>query len=137
MEYIDIFSLLIGAFFSWLITHLYQKRSNKEQKELYNKISSNMREVFLSDKREVLSVKEINDILWHKTISEKNEGLLKYKACPACGSINLSVSTNYFVDYEADDFGNPITEGYPYKVITCIDCGWEKTEDRVGDESYE
>lgn len=118
-----------GALLSWIIAHFYYKLSNKDKNKFFNKFSEEVRNVFLSDKRDTLSIYDINDILRHKIIDKTIEGPFKYKVCPKCGSKNLIRSKDYFVDVDIGDYNEPTYFGIPYDVIECNECGWRKTEE--------
>lgn len=59
----DVVSLLLGAFFSSLITHLYYEKSNKKQKIVFNKLSSEVREAILKKPNDILRHEELIKIL--------------------------------------------------------------------------
>jgi hypothetical protein len=55
--------VLLGAFFSWLFTHLYYVKSSKEQKELYGKLSKNVRTAILENPSDNIRQDELITIL--------------------------------------------------------------------------
>ena len=79
---------------------------------LFNKLTEEVRGIILTDKRETLTVKELNELLEKKTIKNHVGGdPLPYKACPKCGSEKLLRDTQ-------------ITQDDIYYVIQCKDCKW-------------
>lgn len=115
-----VISIIGSAFLSWLITRYYYIRSTKKEKELYEKLSSEVRNAILEDQRKKLTVEELNKILISKTVNKNHKGPLPYKACPKCGSENLFRGMEYYViDSET---------AVPLKFVECIDCGWKMTE---------
>jgi hypothetical protein len=74
---------------SWVITHAYYKRASDEQSTLFTKLSKEVRNTILADRREGLSVQELNELLDRRTIDRRVQGPFQYIACPCCGSKNL------------------------------------------------
>lgn len=120
----DIISLIVGAIIgalsSWCIAHVYYVKSNKEQQKsfkeqqyLFNKLSEDVRLIILSDKRESLSIIELNELLAKKTITDFPKGdPLPYKACPKCGAKELKR-------------GELISNDENYYIIQCQNCAWQ------------
>jgi len=133
----EILLVIIGAILSWIVAHFYYKLSNKDQNNFFNKFSVEVRNVFLEDKRNTLTVLDINDILKHKIIDKNIPGLFKYKICPKCGSEDLSRSKDYWLDVEKGDDDEPFYTSTPYDVIDCTKCGWRKTEIENKKEAFE
>ncbi|MCK4765986.1 MAG: hypothetical protein KAW12_27555 [Candidatus Aminicenantes bacterium] len=124
-------SILSGGL-SWAITHLYHVKSNKEQRKHYeelkkfiSKLPEDFKKIVLEDKRDTLTVPELNDLLKKKTIDDSIPGEIKYKACPECGSENLVWDENFdtIVDVDVSD-GEPFFSGTPVPGRVCRDCGW-------------
>ena len=115
----DVLSLIAGAIlggmFSWGISAYYYKKSNEDQRSLFNKLSSDVRQAILGDARENLTVRELNGLLEAKVLDEEaaTHDPLPYKACPTCGNEEL-VRTSH-LDREGDE---------EYYVIGCTSCGW-------------
>jgi len=105
--------LILGAFLGWLVTHIYARRGGKEQAELFHKLSSELKNVILEDKRESLTVAELNILLTQKTIDSASPEPLPYKRCPKCGSDHLARKQYY-------DSSND-TVSYN---IACTSCKW-------------
>lgn len=120
--------IILGGLVSWAITHAYHVRASRDQKTIFNKLTRDLRELILQDKRAHLSVSELNAILKDRTIDTSSDDSLPYKACPKCGSDNLNHSEDYDVEVEVGDSGDPIHSATPYGVIECEDCGWKDTE---------
>lgn len=120
--------LAIGGAISWAITYWYYVRSERDQKAVYEKLSSEIKEVILSDKRESLSVQDLNALLRKRVIDRKSTDSLPYKVCPKCGSENIYPGKDYIVDIGPGDDGMPFQTATPYKTIECYDCGWRDDE---------
>lgn len=120
--------LILGGLISWAITHRYYVRSGRDQKAVFNKLSSDLKELILSDKRDSLSVADLNDLLRKRVIDRASHGPLPYKVCPKCGSENIFGSKDFIVDAELGDNGMPFHTATPYKTIECDDCGWKDDE---------
>jgi hypothetical protein len=118
--------LLGGAIASWFITHVYSRVSSREQAQLSRKLSAEVRAVILADKRESLSVRQLNDLLHRHTIDPESEKSLPYKACPECGSTSLKWEQDALVDGEMDD-GVVVYDHTPYDIVRCMECGWAKS----------
>ncbi len=113
MDIAFVLGLIIGGLISWGITHIYYKKSSKEQETIYNKLSEEVRDAILEDNREKLSVLDLNQILEEKTIDPDSKAPLPYKVCPKCGSEKLK--WDQYNDYNHDDI---------YFLLKCDDCGW-------------
>jgi hypothetical protein len=134
---LDVAFFISGAVISWILTHLYYRRGNRDQNKFFNKFSKDIREMILADKRDSLSVLDLNDLLRKKIIDYEIPGPFKYKACPKCGSSNLWRGKDYWVDVEAGDNGEAVYSGTPYSVIECMDCHWRKAELESNKEAFE
>lgn len=107
-----ILGIILGGTISWWISHAYYLKADREQKDLFKKLSSDVRAAILEDSRDKLSVRELNDLLEKKTIKQPLDGdPLPYKACPKCGSKKLQR-------------GEIIKDKNNYYVIQCTDCNW-------------
>lgn len=122
------FEIFVSLGLGILITHFYHILSDRNQKLLYKKLSSELRDIILSDKRKSITVSRLNELLRNKTLDAKYDKELPYKACPKCGSENLVRSKDFIVDEEAGDDGLPFQTTTPYKTIECDDCGWRDDE---------
>lgn len=105
--------LLLGGFITWLVAHIYYRKSSNDQKRFYLKFSKDVRNVILQDNRAKLSVRDLNELLKEKTMNPKSRDPLPYKACPKCGSKDLNRSE--LTDNRRDE---------TYWTITCRSCGW-------------
>jgi len=107
-----ILGVVLGGIVSWRISYAYYRKANEDQKILFGKLSESVRQTILQDKRESLSVRELNELLEKKTIENPTAGdPLPYKACPKCGSQRLKRS-------------EIIKQDDNYYVIQCADCNW-------------
>jgi len=120
--------LILGGLTSWAITHWYYVRSGRDQKSIFNKLSSDLKELILSDKRASLSVADLNDLLCERVIDRTSDEHLPYKVCPKCGSENIFRSKDFIMEAEPGDDGMPFHTATPYKTIECDDCGWKDDE---------
>lgn len=128
----DVIILIVGVGITWLITHLYNKSNNKNQDIFYNKFSKKVRDIFLADKRDLLSISDINAILRHRILDKNIKGPFKYKLCPSCGSDKITNKIDYVVDGDHDNL-----YGVPYHIVNCDDCGWEKSQLEADSEAFE
>ena len=124
----DFTYFFLGALITLVVSHLYFKRSGKEQFLIYNKLSDELKKIILNDQREKLTVKELNELLKEKTIDPNSKEIFPFKCCPKCGSDNIVHDTDHIVDVDVGDFGEPMPYATPYKKIYCYDCSWEKDE---------
>jgi len=115
--------LLFGGLISWGITHTYYKKSSKDQNDVFNKLSEEVRVAILDDNREKLSVSELNGLIREKTIDEEVGEAIPYMACPRCGSEDLERSSDVEVDYGPE---GPELAGH-YDIVRCKECEWTKT----------
>jgi predicted nucleic-acid-binding Zn-ribbon protein len=122
-----VIGIVAGAVASWLITHLYYTKGSRDQTTLYNKLTAEIRDVILADKRASLSVRELNELLSERTIDPAATGPLPYKACPRCGSTSIQHDEDAFVDGDVSD-GMLVLEHYPFKIVRCTNCNWEASE---------
>jgi len=120
--------IVLGGLVTWIISHVYYVISNKEHRQIADKLSSELKELILSDRRAHLSVAELNGILRERTLDPNSRNTLPYKACPKCGSENIFRSKDFIVDTELGDDGMPSHTATPYGTIQCEDCGWRDDE---------
>lgn len=121
--------LILGGVISWGITHWYYVRSGKDQKAISDKLSTELKDLILSDKRASLSVADLNALLRNRVLDGNSQEELPYKVCPKCGSEKIHQGKDYLVDGELGDNGMPFRTSTPYKTIECDDCGW--TDDEI------
>jgi hypothetical protein len=119
--------IAIGALVSWAIAHVYYRRASKDQASLYKKLSSDLRGWILADTRKHLSVADLDALLQEKTIDPSSSGTLGFKACPKCGSENLSRESDLEVDTDVGDYGEPVHSPIYIPAIACLDCGWRRS----------
>ena len=112
----EIVLLILGAAIGWLVTYIYSCRSSQEQSRLFNKLSSELRQVILEDKRKSLSVSDLNELLTNKTLDTASPEPLPYLRCPKCGSQILKRKQYY-------DSSND-TVSYN---ISCKECSWTES----------
>lgn len=122
-----IFGLIIGGLISWAITHIYYEKSSKDQKIIYDKLTEDIRNIILEDKRSSLSIKELNELIHKKVTIEGSNDKYPYKFCPKCGSESINRYTDHVVDGEMND-GEPSYSATPFEVVECKSCGWKETE---------
>ena len=122
-----IFGIVLGGLVSWAITHVYYKRANRDQATLYKKLSSEMRGWILADTRKHFSVADLDALLREKTIDLGSSDPLPFKACPKCGSENLSREIDFEVDTDVGDYGEAMHSAIRIPAIVCADCGWYKS----------
>lgn len=107
----DIIFLILGAvlggIIGWITSVYFYRKSNKEQAALYNKLTSDIRELILADPRDQLSVEELNELLELKT---QKDGY--YIACPQCGNTKLKYGS--FIDDREET----------WYATDCPSCGW-------------
>jgi hypothetical protein len=115
--------LIIGALTSWGITHAYYKKASQEQNILFNKLSKEVRDAIIKDKRKSLSVLELNELIREKTIDEAVGEAIPYMACPRCGSEDLERTSDAEVEYGPEG----VESGVPYDIVRCKECNWIKT----------
>ena len=110
-------SAVLGGIFSWLITHIYSKKTLSDQEIIFSKLSDNLKKTILYSKAKNLTVKDLNNLIEKQTIDYKDMQSgdpLPYKACPKCGSKNLKKGE--YMDYKKDE---------SYYVVRCKKCGWQ------------
>lgn len=122
--------IVIGIFITWLIAHYYYKRANKDQATLFGKLPSDLRQWILLDKREHLSVKDLNSLIWEKTIDLNSKDQFPFKVCPKCGSKNLTREPELGVDCDVID-REPVYYKFDIPAIQCPECGWRRTEEDI------
>jgi len=120
--------VVLGGIFTWIIAHWYYLRSAHDQQRLFGKLSLEVRELILSDKRDSITVAQLNELLQKKTLDLSSGNVLPYKVCPKCGSENLIRNRDFIVDEEPGDDGMAFQVATPYKTIGCDDCGWRDDE---------
>ncbi|MFH1371919.1 MAG: hypothetical protein ABII09_11635 [Planctomycetota bacterium] len=120
--------IILGGIVSWVIARRFYLLAHQDQKILYNKLSSEIRETILSDKRESITISQLNDLLRKKTLDASGDNELPYKICPKCGSDNLTRNKDFVVEEESGDDGLPFQIPIPYKTIECDNCGWKDNE---------
>ncbi len=109
-----ILGVVLGGVISWWVSHAYYRKANHDQKRLFDKLSGDVRSAILQDKRDSLSVRDLNELLEKKTIKSPLDGdPLPYKACPKCGSEKLKRQ-----EINTDDDN--------YYVIQCSECQWNE-----------
>jgi len=108
---ISVVSLLLGI----ATTHVYHRKGTRELRAIVDKLPSKVADALQADVRSKLSVEELNQLIYEKTVDEEAGRAgepLPYRACPKCGSGTLSRST-------VEGRG-----GHVYYIISCQDCGW-------------
>ena len=101
---------ILGAFSSWLITHIYYKKSCKA----FDKLPDTIKEILLETSVEKLSIVELNKIFNAKVYDTENpDDPLPYKCCPTCGS-------EYLKFYPIEDYEHDRR----YACVECKKCGW-------------
>ena len=110
---LEISLFVLGVVVGWGIQHLYSRNSSKEQRLLFDKLSSEMRELILQDPREQLTVAELNELIDDRTYDPTQGGPLPYVACPKCGSTDLQKRESF--DAREDEL---------YYTVGCKACGW-------------
>lgn len=86
----EIFLFTAGIVLGWAIQHIYSLRSSKERKELFSKLSTDLRDMIVSDPRDTLSVSDLNELIEQRTIDRTANEPLPYKACPKYGSTEIN-----------------------------------------------
>lgn len=120
--------VILGGIITWVITHIYYKRSRRDQNAVSDKLSLELKRLILDDKRKSLTVTDLNELLRDKVIDRTSSETLPYKVCPKCGSENISRSTDFIVDEEAGDDGGTFQTAAPFGIIQCLECGWRDDE---------
>jgi Zn ribbon nucleic-acid-binding protein len=120
--------IILGGIVSWVIARRFYLLAHRDQQILFNKLTSDVRETILSDKRESITVSQLNDLLRKKTLDASGNNELPYKVCPKCGSDNLIRNKDFLAEDESGDDGLPFQTPIPYKTIECVDCGWKDDE---------
>jgi hypothetical protein len=115
---IGISGIILGAFFSWLFTHIYHSKSTKEAnliKGYFDKLPEVVRDIVRDDRIAHLSPKDLvltmNRRLYNKENADKGDPL-PYNFCPRCGSEQLARSS-----LEKNDDC--------YYIISCSNCQWQ------------
>ena len=58
-----IIGVILGAIASWLVTHIYYRKGSREQRNLFNKLTEDVREAILQNPSEVLRDVELLKVL--------------------------------------------------------------------------
>jgi hypothetical protein len=119
----EILLMLLGVMLGTLVSWGFHKKASQDQNTLFNKLPAEVREAMLIDKREKLSVSELNELIREKTIDGHAGKALPYIACPKCGSQDLQRTQDVEVEYGPE---GPESAS-PYDIVRCKECGWEKT----------
>lgn len=130
---IDAMGLAIGAAISWLLTHVYHLRADRDQKAIYDKMSQELKSAIRDNHRGNLTVADLNDLLKKQTVDETTADKLPYIACPRCGSRQIERLQKAIVDFDAGDDGEPCPSGFPYEAVRCLACDWHTSELAVAD----
>ena len=106
-------------------THFYHVCASREQKAIVDRLPDDLAAVLKEDAREKLTIPELNELIFRKSINEdalnesdpKRRDPLPYKACPSCGNTDLTRGIS------------ELRRGHVYYIIGCERCGWsEATE---------
>jgi len=114
---------IIGGIIGYFISSYFNNESNKkleneiknlkqDQYKLNKYLSEETQRVIINSKKENMSVKELNEILYEKTIEENSLAPLPYKCCLKCGNENLK-------------FSSPFYKGKTYYIANCEECEWK------------
>ena len=98
-----------------LITHFYYKVGTRDQQNIFNKLSKEIKTAILEDSRQKLTIKDLNKILEEKVYDKESNEPLPYKTCPKCGNEILHKSSGL------DD-----TRDEEYFFVECKGCGWNE-----------
>ena len=121
--------IIFTALITWISCHYYYKKAYHDQNKLFDKIPEYIRQGIIEDQRDRLTVKELNKLIRLKTIDQHEEGVRKFKACPKCGSQNITIGKDIIdVDADGDLESGPIFTPICADTITCGDCNWTKNE---------
>ena len=124
-----IVGVVAGGLISWVITHFYHVRSSRGQTALFAKLSDDVKTIILADRRETLTVPELNELLRSKTIDPQVSGTLPFKACPSCGSTELAFGDDLLdVESESDGAGGLAQHPIFVPSVNCKACGWSRNE---------
>jgi len=85
----------------------------------------------IEDKHEHLSVKDLNSLIREKTIDLNSKDQFPFKACPKCGSKNLTREPAFDVGCDVGDDGEPDYYKFDIPAIQCPKCGWSRTEQDI------
>lgn len=113
----ELITLGVGVLAGWLITAFYYRKSSRDQRHLLGKIPEEIRTALKEDQRDKLSVKELNELMERKTLDKRKAGLEAFKACPKCGSSNISIREEWEADYDS---------AFSFNIVECKDCHWSK-----------
>lgn len=97
-------------------THVYYRKGTRELRTIVDKLPSHVADALQTDVRTKLTVQELNDLIYQKTIDEEAGEAgdpLPYRACPLCGNPTLRGTT---VDGPRD---------HVFFVKSCPACGWQ------------
>jgi hypothetical protein len=114
----------VGIILGWFGNHFYSIRGGKEARAahaelrgLIEKLPESFVAAVAADRRESLTVKEVNALLRKLTIDETTG---KYTSCPKCGSSHLKE----FHDDEVDADYDGAYLVCSYDGVECLDCDW-------------
>lgn len=107
--------VILGGLVSWLITHVYYVKSGRDQRIIYDKLTTDVRNVILQDQRDKLSVPELNALIDQRTIDPDANHPLPFVACPKCGASNLQ--RQQAIDERHDEM---------YYIVNCPKCAWHE-----------
>lgn len=113
-------TLAVGVLAGWLTTAIYYRKSTRDQRRLIAKIPEEIRTALREDQRNKLTVKELNELMELKTLDKRKRGLEAFKACPKCGSPNISIREEWEVD-------SP-DSAWQFNIVECKDCHWSKDD---------
>jgi hypothetical protein len=102
------------------------KRLEKQQRELIYKLPSRVVAALEHDKRQKLTVPELNQLLREQTVDVTKDDVLAYKACPQCGSERIREIEKGVVDGDREGI-----DVMPVRVVKCDECGWQTDEFRA------
>jgi hypothetical protein len=60
-----------GGIITWLVAHVYYRKANEDQNQLYNKLSVDMRSIILQDSRPKLSIRDLKESMAQITIEDR------------------------------------------------------------------
>jgi hypothetical protein len=116
--------IIFTALITWIFCHYYYKRANHDQNRLFDKLPEYIRQGIIEDQRDKITVKELNKLIRLKTIDQHEEGVRKFKACPKCGSKNLTIGRDVIdVDADGDQESGPIFTPIYADIIICRKSG--------------
>lgn len=63
-----IIGVVLGATFSWLITHIYYKKSNHSQQILFDKLTSDVKTAIIQSDKNSIGSEQLKELLSNITI---------------------------------------------------------------------